>query len=394
MTDLTPEALEARKTLTDAIGNGASDAVLVSSELDGPGLWTSGLKRAVFGAVSAAMVTGAVAGGQPIGQSLFEQIKGPQSEISHQVEQSSIEALADQVGPKLFSKGGIALEIGETSTEPNARFFTGLDTQDSLQEENRCYAVYQPALRDALGSEVRLENTMESFALAHCMTAGGQAGSEPNIAGEGDFGRMMTNLAAARLIEGNVLGEDGRDLSDSSSVRDAWFASQFSQETGEPTMTSVDGIAAWLVLRRADDTLDMYGQPESAAEFREQAYAAAEDGFRDFGALFPEMSSKFPGDALGQINEALKSVYNASSPETRLDRMDDFMLDPAGATESIQQQGIEAYLGGGSSATLLDKVNVINPFSVQTISLDQVNAINPFEISPEADLSFENGPRF
>lgn len=393
MTDLTHEALEARKTLTDAIGNGASDAVLVSSEPDGPGLWTSGLKRAVFGAVSAAMVIGAAAGGQSVGQSLFDQLNGPQDEISYQMDEASIEAFADQIGPKLFSRGDLQVLVRDTDTEGTARFFTHLDPSDEFQADNECYAIYQPALRDALGSEARLENTMGSFALAHCVMAGGDPLPVSNIVGEADLDRMMMNLAAARLIEGNVLGEDGRGLSDSSSVRDAWFASQFSQET---VRNDFDGITSYLVLNRADEMLRYYGPPETVSELRDQVSSVVENGFGDMTPLVRSLPSGASAEHLARMNEALKGVYNGSPAETRLDRMDDFMRDPVGATAKIEEGGFDAYLEDLSSRASLDGVQVDDPFAapVVTVSVENVQVQSPFELRPEADMSFEDGPKF
>jgi hypothetical protein len=404
MTDLTHEALEARKTLTDAIGDGASDAVLVSSEPDGPGLWTSGLKRAVFGAVAAAMVIGAAAGGQSVGQSLFDQMNGSQDEISYQMDEASIEAFADQIGPKIFGRdlfgnGQMVLHVGETGTDDDARFFTSLDPQAvgvNVDQDNECYAMYQPALRDALGSDLRLQNTMESFALGHCLMAGGEPGSVSNIIGEADLDRMMMNLAAARLIEGNVLGEDGRDLSDSSSVRDAWFASQFSQDSASGAANDFDGVAAYTVLKRADETLLVYGQPGTLSELRDQVFAVVENGFGDMTPLVRSLDTDMPAEHLVRINEALRDVYNGSPAETRLDRMDDFMRDPVAATAKIEAGGFDAYLEGLSSRASLDGVRVDDPFAapVVTLSMDNVQVQSPFELRPEADVSFEDGPKF
>lgn len=391
MDELAPDALKATKTLLNAMGNGDGDAVLLSSDPNGPGLWTAGLKRAVFGAVAASMTLGATADAGTPGQSLLDLWSGPKSEAIFQLDQPSLDAFADQVGPKLFSKGGLNVELNAAPDGQNAGFVTGLDAGGV--GENRCYAVYQPSLRDALGSEVRLENSMGSFALAHCVMAGGKSGSVDNIAGQGDLGRMMENLAAARLIEGNVLGEDGRDLTDSSSVRDAWFSSQLNQDPGVVTGPSVDGMASWLVLRRAEDALLAYQQPETVRELKDQAVGAVDDAIEDFGRMLPDISAKFPGDKIGMVDAAFRQVYEASSPETRLDRLDQFMRDPAGATEQIQQKGLEAYLGGGAAGLVLDSVKVMNPFSKPDLSLDQVQVKNPFEYAPEADLSFENGPR-
>lgn len=401
MTDLTPEALEARNALADAVGNGESDAVLVSSDPDGPSLWTKGLKTAVFAVTTVAVLASAKAGAGYLAQEITDATFGPREEISFMLDEPTVQAFAEQVGPKIYGYGlfggpRMVVEVGETSGEDSARFFTYKDPSDEYQRETECYALYLPALRDALGSEVRLENSMESFALAHCMMAGRDTPSLPNVVGEGDLGRTMTNLAAARLIEGNVLGEDGRDLTDSSSVRDAWFASQFSQDYRVDGETQLGGLVAYMVLRRADDTLLAYDAPGTIPEFKDQVHSIVERGFKD---MLPLVRSLDQGDAdqqLTRINGALREVYNGASPETRLDRMDAFMRDPVAATRTIETDGLNAYLEGASSRASLDRVQVSDPFSspVVTVSFGEVQAHNPFEARPEADMGFEDGPRF
>ena len=401
MTDLTPEALEARQTLSDAIGNGESDAVIVSSDPDGPSLWSQGLKMAVFGLTTAAVLGAASTGAKFAAQEITDATFGPREEISFQLDEPTIQAFAEQVGPKIygmrfFSDPSMVVEIGETSTEDSSRFFTLKDPSDKFQASTECYAIYQPAMWDLLGSGVRLENTMESFALAHCMMAGEGMSIAPNISGEAELGQMMTNLAAARLIEGNVLGEDGRELSDSSSVRDAWFGSQFSQRPVAGLGDDFEGVAAYLVLKRADETLLAHGAPGTISEFRDQALSIVENGLEDVTPLVRQLDRDAPSAHLTRINVALRDVYNGSSAETRLDRMDDFMRNPIAATSIIEADGLDAYLEGMSSRASLEGVQITDPFSapVLTASMDNFQVQNPFEIRPEADVSFDDGPGY
>jgi hypothetical protein len=74
--------------------------------------------------------------------------------------------------------------------------------------------------------------------------------------------------------------------------------------------------------------------------------------------------------------------------------MDAFMRDPAKATEQIQSVGLDAYLGLSLKAVSMGQVKVFDPFGAPDVSIDNVKVTNPFEFSPEADFSFENGPRF
>lgn len=404
MTDLTPEALEARRTLADAIGNGESDAVIVSSEPDGPSLWTRGLKTVVYGAVATSIALGGAVGGKIAGAEISNALFDTRGEISFQLDEPSIEAFADQIGPKIFGRdlfgnGQMVLHVGETGTDDDARFFTSLDPQAvgvNVDQDNECYAMYQPALRDALGSDLRLQNTMESFALGHCLMAGGEPGSVSNIAGEEDLGRMLRNVAAARLIEGHVLGEDGRDPSDPSSVRDAWFASLFSQAPGSEGARSVEGLMSHLVLKRADEAVAAGEVPGTVLELQLQVRGIVSDAYGDLLDLTKGMLEAREGLTTSDLNGGLIAAYNGASPETRLERMDALMADPIDAARHIRAGDLDAYLEGVSSRAALDRVQVSDPFSapVVTASLGDVQVQSPFELRPEADLSFEDGPSF
>lgn len=403
MTDLTPEALEARNALAEAVGGGESDAVLVSSDPEGPSLWTRGLKTVVYGAVAASLALGSAVGGKFVGAELSDAMFDTRGEISFQLDEPSIEAFAEQVGPKiftrdLFGRGQTVLIVGETGTDDDARFFTALDPQAvglRVDQDNECYAMYQPALRDALGSDLRLQNTMESFALAHCLMAGGEGGSVSNIVGKAPLGDMMRNLAAARLIEGNVLGEDGRDLADPSSVRTAWFASQLSQEAEGLGGADADQLTAYLVLKRADAELAAGEAPGTVLEMQVQARRAVMGAYADQLGLTAELLEAGEGVRVSDVNAALRAVYEGSAPEARFDNMDALMSDPADAVRKIEAVGLDAYLSDLSSRPSLDRVEVTDPFGapVMTASLAEVEARNPFEIRPEADVSFEDGPR-
>lgn len=255
--------------------------------------------------------------------------------------------------------------------------------------------MYQPALRDALGSDLRLQNTMESFALAHCLMAGGEGGSVSNIVGKAPLGDMMRNLAAARLIEGNVLGEDGRDLADPSSVRTAWFASQPSQDAEGLGGADADQLTAYLVLKRADAELAAGEAPGTVLEMQLQARRVVMNAYSDQIGLTVELVEAGEGVRLSDVSAALRAVYEGSAPEARFDNMDALMSDPAGAVRKIEAAGLEAYLSDLPSRSSLDRVEVTDPFGapVMTASLAEVEARNPFKIRPEADVSLKDGPR-
>lgn len=384
--DLAADAVEARRTLADAVGNGDRDAVLVSDDPEGPGLWTSGLKKLVYGTVAVSLLVGSLTGLRAGVEAGYEALTQPRDEISFQMDHPSIETFAERVGPRLFDRGALELLVLETDAEDSARFFTHLDPRDRGQPENECYAVYQPALRDVLGSEQRLENTMGVFAIAHCVMAGGDPRSVSNVVGSEELGRMMTNLAAARLIEGNLFGTDGQEVTDPVSVRDAWFGSQFSQTGAEGETARFDGIAAYLVLNRADEALRDGPPPGTVLELQAQALEVAERGMEDLRPVLLELSSDGDPDRVARVNETMRAVYTGATMETRLDALDAFMSDPEGATKAVLDRGVEVYLGG-SARSPLDDVQVENPFEAAPapmIRLSDTSVADPFVTGPDA----------
>ena len=362
MTHVAHDALEARKTLTDAIDGGRSDAVLVSSDPQGPSLWTRGLKMVVYGAVAAAICATAYIGTGSAPNDLVKRLFAPNDEISFDLDEPTIHAFAEEFGPRIFSRGEMRVFVGSAKTEPSARFYTHLDPSNLVQEDNECYAIYQPALLRALGSEVRLENTMESFALAHCIMVGERPVPVTNISGQEDLGLMMTNLAAARLIEANILGEDGRETTDRSSVRDAWFSSQFSQKTRSGITNNIDGLVAYMVLVRADEAIASLAPPATLSGFRENVALIVAQGLGDVSSLVETLAWDTAEEQLGHINEALKKVYLVSPAASRLDRMDAFMANPVQATLKIEAEGVEELFKTMSVKAPLGRVRVADPF--------------------------------